>query len=141
MQQVNGPADCYLQPHGGASHVLEAAQKGHPASVNQYLKQNGDVNATYKGDTLLHAACSHGRENVLCILLLNKKLCVNLRNRYNETGLMTAAANGYKNCVETLFEYNHKAYVGPTYVSSAARGKCTMEDRWEFAHRRISGPL
>lgn len=76
--------------------------------MHRYLIQTDDVNATYRGETLLHAACANGRENVLSMLLNQKKLCINLRNRYNETALMMAARNGYKDCVEVLLLSNHR---------------------------------
>lgn len=93
-------------PHGGYDlpyNVFEAATKGQTTIVDRYLRQDrGNVNATYKGDSLLHAACSEGRENVLTMLMNQKELCINQRNGYNETPLMVAAQSGYKGCVELL---------------------------------------
>ena len=82
--------------------------KGHVTIVTNYLNQKGNVNALYKGETLLHAACSNGREKVLLMLLKETSLCVNLRDYYNETPLMMATANGYMDCVQILLINTHR---------------------------------
>ncbi|XP_045137601.1 cortactin-binding protein 2-like isoform X3 [Portunus trituberculatus] len=86
--------------------VYEAAEKGHLSIISQYLREKGHVNATYKQETMLHAACKNGRENVVHFLLHKKSLCVNLRNGYNATALMLAAENGYLECVKHLLANN-----------------------------------
>lgn len=92
--------------------VYEAAEKGHLSVINHYLtEERGNVNATYKEETMLHAACKNGRENVVHFLLKNDSLCVNLRNGYNETALMLAAGNGYRDCVQHLLGNNLKCKI------------------------------
>lgn len=84
--------------------VYEAARTGLPGPVLSYLSttKGSNVNATYKGETMLHVACANGRESVLTLLLNQKGLCLNIRNAYNETALMLAAGNGYRDCVEIM---------------------------------------
>ncbi|XP_063862772.1 integrin-linked protein kinase-like isoform X2 [Scylla paramamosain] len=103
---------CNCLPTDGLPYkAYEAAMKGHLSIISHYLTMRGNVNATYGGETMLHAACKNGRENVVHFLLKINSLCVNLRNNDNETALMLAAGHGYKDCVQHLLENNFRCKI------------------------------
>nr|XP_045601579.1 protein VAPYRIN-like isoform X2 [Procambarus clarkii] len=102
---------CICQPSGDLPYeVYAAAMNGHLKPVSRYLNQGGKVNAMYKGWTLLHTACYHGRDRVVVELLRHWDICVNLRtcDKNMDTALIMAARMGHLDCIEALFSASTK---------------------------------
>jgi len=107
--------------------IHKAANKGDIETVKQYLDAGMDVNAKYKGRTLLHAAAGRGRE-VIVELLIDNGANVNVKDALAATPLHEAANIGDNELVELLIakgaDVNANDIYGSTPLHKAAhRGR------------------
>ena len=84
--------------------IFLAAEKNQVDEIRTYLDQGGNVDAKYRGTTLLTMAAAYCAEDVVK-LLVERGADVNLAPSQGTTAVMFATMHGYHNIAEYLLDH------------------------------------
>jgi len=126
-----------------------AANKGKVKKVKEILRNNPNLNVNWRnendeGSTALIAACDHGHDSIVSILLAHPDIDVNLQNDEGWTPFSSACLNGHTSCVRLLLKDSRVLVNEPTTYGStpllwaACGGHLDMIQWWIASGREMN---
>ncbi|XP_057644056.1 ankyrin repeat domain-containing protein 16 isoform X1 [Chionomys nivalis] len=92
-----------MAPPGDPRRLCRLVQEGQLRALQEELEAAGGCHGP-AGDTLLHCAARHGRQNILAYLVEAWSMDIEAANRDYKRPLHEAASMGHRNCVRYLLD-------------------------------------
>lgn len=92
-----------MAPPGDPRRLCRLVQEGQLRALQEELEAAGGCQGP-AGDTLLHRAARHGRQNILAYLVEAWSMDIEAANRDYKRPLHEAASMGHRNCVRYLLD-------------------------------------
>lgn len=92
-----------MSPPGDPRRLCRLVQEGQLRALQEELEAAGGFQGP-AGDTLLHCAARHGRQNILAYLVEAWSMDIEAANRDYKRPLHEAASMGHRNCVRYLLD-------------------------------------